>query len=274
MLASGFKGLNAYNVRPFIPAQSFQVHECSLYWLPSTGHCVLGHDMSADLAKKAGNPWLAGALPKQLSAGVRDLGLDLAVECQQTLLAYQAELLKWNGAYNLTAIRDPEESVTRHLLDSLSILPLLNDPALALPGPRLLDVGAGAGLPGLVLAIAKPSLQVTTLDSNGKKTRFMRHAVRALKLGNVEVIEDRVEAFQPRQGFDCVVSRAFSSLNDFFDKTTHLLATGGVWVAMKGKLDAKETADIPADVEIRESQRLRVPGLNEDRHAIVATLRK
>ncbi len=230
--------------------------------------------MSADSAQKVGNPWLAGALPKQLGAGVKELGLNLSPECLSALLAYQAELLKWNSAYNLTAIRDPEESVMRHLLDSLSILPLLNDPALALPGPRLLDVGAGAGLPGLVLAIANPALQVTTLDSNGKKTRFMRHAVRALKLGNVEVVEDRVEAFQPELGFDCIVSRAFASLNDFFDKTTHLLATGGVWVAMKGKLDAKEAADIPADVEIRGSHRLRVPGLNEDRHAVVATLKK
>lgn len=230
--------------------------------------------MSADSAQKAGNPWLAGALPKQLGAGARELGLNLPADCLNTLLAYQAELLKWNNAYNLTAIRDPEESVTRHLLDSLSILPLLNDPALALPGPRLLDVGAGAGLPGLVLAIANPALQITTLDSNGKKTRFMRHAVRALKLGNVEVVEDRVEAFQPELGFDCVVSRAFASLNDFFDKTTHLLASGGVWVAMKGKLDAKEAADIPVDVEIRGSHRLRVPGLNEDRHAVVATLKK
>lgn len=182
--------------------------------------------------------------------------------------------MKWNSAYNLTAIRDPEESVTRHLLDSLSILPLLNDPSLALSGTRILDVGAGAGLPGLVLAIANPAFQVTTLDSNGKKTRFMRHAVRVLKLDNVEVVEERVEAFKPEQGFDCVVSRAFSSLNDFYDKTAHLLATGGVWVAMKGKLDAKEAADIPADVEIRESHRLRVPGLNEDRHAVVATLKK
>jgi 16S rRNA (guanine527-N7)-methyltransferase len=230
--------------------------------------------MSANSTQKAANPWLAGALPKRLGAGIRALGLELSAERQKTLLDYQAELLKWNGAYNLTAIRDPEESVTKHLLDSLSVLPLLNDPALALPGPRLLDVGAGAGLPGLVLAIANPALRVTTLDSNGKKTRFMRHAVRILKLENVEVEEGRVEAFQPEQRFDCIVSRAFASLNDFFDKTTHLLAGGGVWVAMKGKLDAKEAAEIPADVEIRESHRLHVPGLNEDRHAIVATLKK
>ncbi|PTU31626.1 16S rRNA (guanine(527)-N(7))-methyltransferase RsmG [Stenotrophobium rhamnosiphilum] len=231
-------------------------------------------DSDNEAPAPAESPWLAGSISKRLSAGAKELGLDLPAPTLKLLLAYQAELLKWNNAYNLTAIRDPQESVTRHLLDSLSVLPLLNDPALAIPGPRLLDVGSGAGLPGLVLSIAKPSLRVTTLDSNGKKARFMRHIVRTFKLDNVEVIEDRVEAFQPELGFDCVVSRAFSSLNDFFDKTTHLLATGGVWVAMKGKLDAKEAADIPVDVEIRGSHRLRVPGLNEDRHAVVATLKK
>lgn len=255
-------------------AQNLQVHECprNLYCSP-TGRQVLARGMNRDSDREAPaeSPWLAGSISKRLSAGAAELGLDLPAPTLKLLLAYQAELLKWNNAYNLTAIRDPQESVIRHLLDSLSVLPLLNDVA---PGPRLLDVGAGAGLPGLVLAIAKPSLQVTTLDSNGKKARFMRHAVRHFKLPNVEVIEDRVEAFQPELGFDCVVSRAFASLNDFFDKTTHLLATGGVWVAMKGKLDAKEAADIPADVEIRGSHRLRVPGLNEDRHAVVATLKK
>jgi 16S rRNA (guanine527-N7)-methyltransferase len=201
-----------------------------------------------------------------LEAGVRDLGLELPPSTLQRLLDYQAELQKWNLAYNLTAIRDPAEMTVKHLLDSLTLLPLVRG--------RVLDVGAGAGLPGIVLAIANPALRVTTLDSNGKKTRFMRHAVRALKLDSVEVVEGRAETFQSANGFDCVVSRAFASLADFFDKTAHLLAAGGVWVAMKGKLDAKEVAEIPANVELREPQRLRVPGLNEDRHAFVATLKK
>ena len=211
---------------------------------------------------------------RQLDAGIAGLGLDLSGDVRQCLLDYQAELLKWNSAYNLTAIRDPQDSITRHLLDSLSVLPLLESADVGMPGPRLLDVGAGAGLPGLVLAIARPGLRVTTLDSNGKKTRFMRHAIRTLKLPNVEVVESRAEVFQPPQPFDVIVSRAFASLDDFFDKTAHLLATGGVWVAMKGKLDAKETAGIPADVEIRGTHRLHVPGLNEDRHAVVAVSRK
>ncbi|TXH04727.1 MAG: 16S rRNA (guanine(527)-N(7))-methyltransferase RsmG [Nevskiaceae bacterium] len=201
-----------------------------------------------------------------LDAGLRDLRLDLPGDTRRRLLAYQDELIKWNAAYNLTAIRDPAEMVVKHLLDSLAVLPLVHG--------RVLDVGAGAGLPGLVLAIAEPSLAVTTLDSNGKKARFMRHAARSLGLANVAVVEGRVESYAPDLGFDCIVSRAFASLADFFDKTAHLLAAGGVWVAMKGKLDDQEIAGIPANVGIRETRRLRVPGLNEDRHAVIATLKK
>ena len=152
--------------------------------------------------------------------------------------------------------------MVRHLLDSLSVAPYIR-------GPRVLDVGSGAGLPGIVLAILRPDWQVTTLDSNGKKARFMRHAARALKLTNVEVAEARAEAYQAAP-FDCIVSRAFSSLADFFDKTAHLLAPGGVWVAMKGKLDGREQAEVPAAYQIRETHRLHVPGLDEDRHAVIA----
>ncbi|MGH8432674.1 MAG: 16S rRNA (guanine(527)-N(7))-methyltransferase RsmG, partial [Solimonas sp.] len=137
---------------------------------------------------------------------------------------------------------------------------------------RLLDVGAGAGLPGIVLAIANPALEVTVLDSNGKKARFMRHAVRTLGLARVEIAEARAEAFQAERPFDTIVSRAFASLNDFFMQTEHLLARGGQWVAMKGKLDATELADVPARFVIRESHRLRVPGLDEERHAVIAEL--
>lgn len=201
-----------------------------------------------------------------LEAGVRDLHLELSASVLARLLDYQAELIKWNGAYNLTAIRDPAEMTVKHLLDSLTLLPHVQG--------RLLDVGAGAGLPGIVLAIANPALSVTVLDSNGKKARFMRHAQRSLGLGNVEVVESRVEGFQPVLGFDCIVSRAFASLADFFDKTAHLLASGGVWVAMKGKLDEQEIAGVPANVGIRETRRLRVPGLDEERHAVFATLKK
>lgn len=201
----------------------------------------------------------------RLRAGASELGLALADDALAQLMAYQAELIKWNSAYNLTAVRDPMQMVTRHLLDSLTVLPLVRG--------RVLDVGAGAGLPSLVLAIAEPNLTVTALDSNGKKARFMRHAVRTLGLNNVEVVEGRVESFQPSQPFDSVVSRAFAALTDFFSQTSHLLAPGGQWVAMKGKLDAGELAAIPATIELRETHRLCVPGLNEDRHAVVAVLK-
>ena len=191
------------------------------------------------------------------------------------LLRYVAELQKWNAAYNLTAVRNPTEMVTRHLLDSLSLLPLLV-PESRVPGPesRLLDVGSGAGLPAIPLALADPGLQVTALESNGKKARFLRHVQRTLKLPNLEVVESRAEAFQPAAPFDIIVSRAFASLADFFKLTGHLLAPGGQWVAMKGKLDPQELAGVPAGVEIRESRRLNVPGLREERHAIIAAVRE
>jgi 16S rRNA (guanine527-N7)-methyltransferase len=211
---------------------------------------------------------MTAPVPEELSrlrAGVRELGLTLTDEKLVQLMVYQTELIKWNKAYNLTAVRDPMQMVTRHLLDSLTLLPHVRG--------RVLDVGAGAGLPSLVLAIADPKLAVTALDSNGKKARFMRHAVRTLGLSNVEVVEDRVEAFTSSRPFDSVVSRAFASLADFFAQTAHLLAPGGQWVAMKGKLDTGELAAIPATIELRETHRLRVPGLDEDRHAVVAVLK-
>jgi len=199
-----------------------------------------------------------------LDAGLRELGLDAALA--EPLMAYLDELQKWNAAYNLTAIRDPGEMVTRHLLDSLVLLPHVRG--------RLLDVGAGAGLPGIPLALANPALDVTVLDSNGKKARFMRHAQRTLGLANVAVAEARAEAYTAEQPFDTIVSRAFASLSEFFVQTETLLARGGQWVAMKGKLDSKELAEVPARFVIRETHRLQVPGLDEDRHAVVAELKK
>ncbi|MGH8541046.1 MAG: 16S rRNA (guanine(527)-N(7))-methyltransferase RsmG [Stenotrophobium sp.] len=199
------------------------------------------------------------------------MNLELPASILQQLLTYQAELQKWNAAYNLTAIRDPEQMVTRHLLDSLALLPVVS--RLPSPVSRLLDVGSGAGLPGIPLALADPALRVVTLDSNGKKARFMRHVVRILGIVNVEVIEARVEDWQPEALFDCIVSRAFASLTDFFDKTAHLLAPGGQWLAMKGKLGEAEMADIPANIIIRETHRLRVPGLDEDRHVVLARVK-
>ncbi len=215
-------------------------------------------------------PQSSAALQAQLEAGIRALGIELPAAAVQRLLDYRVELEKWNAAYNLTAIRLPSEMVTRHLLDSLALLPLLREARGAQTENRLLDVGAGAGLPGLVLAIADPALQVTVLDSNGKKARFMRHAVRALALGNAEVAEARVEDWRPSQPYQYVASRAFAQLGDFVAASAHLLVPGGQWLAMKGKLDKSELAAIPAAIEIREIRRLSVPGLNEERHVIVA----
>lgn len=178
------------------------------------------------------------------------------------LLDFLRELVKWNRVYNLTAIRQPAEIVTRHFLDSLAILPLVKG--------RLVDVGSGAGFPAIPLALARPGLAVTALDSNGKKARFLRHVQRTLEIPNLEVVELRVEEFRPADPFDVVASRAFASLADFVEATRHLVAPGGQWVAMKGKLDAGEIAGIPGDVQIRENRRLKVPGLSEERHAIIA----
>ena len=221
--------------------------------------------MSAGSAAAAphGGP---NALRQRLESGARALHVELTDVQVDQLLAYVAELQKWSAAYNLTAVREPAEMVTRHLLDSLAVLPFVRS--------RVLDVGAGAGLPGIVLAIAAPALDVTVLDSNGKKTRFMRHAVRTLRLDNVQVVEARVDAWMDERGFDCVVSRAFSALEDFFEKTGHLLAAGGQWVAMKGKLHNGELIAVPVGVQIERIERLTVPGLAEERHAVIASLKR
>jgi 16S rRNA (guanine527-N7)-methyltransferase len=185
------------------------------------------------------------------------------------LMAFLAELEKWNFAYNLTAVRDPAEMVVRHLLDSLAVLPLLQSG----PAGRVLDVGAGAGLPSIPCAIAAPALAITGLDSNGKKARFMRHAQRALALDNFSVIEGRVEAVPATAPYGVITSRAFASLVDFFTLTRPLMAPDGVWVAMKGKLLPEERAAIPADVEILDVRSLSVPGLDEARCAVIARLK-
>ena len=213
---------------------------------------------------------------QRLGNGLAVLGLSLPANAPAQLIAYQAELLKWNAAYNLTAVRHPDEMVIRHLLDSLALLPVLDEYVSRLPSPvsRLLDVGAGPGLPCIPLAIARPAWSVSGLDSNGKKVRFMRHAQRTLGLANFSVLEGRVEELPPDQGYALITSRAFASLGDFFSLTGHLLAADGIWIAMKGKLEADELAGIPDTVEIIETRRLKVPGLHEERHAVIAKPKK
>lgn len=200
-------------------------------------------------------------LPKQLDAGIDQLGLDIPAGAQQDMLHYLALLQKWNRVYNLTAIRQPEQMLTHHLLDSLAVLPHLR------PG-RWLDVGCGAGLPGMVLALARPEWTFTLLDSNSKKTSFVQQAIIDLKLANARVHCARAEEWTPEEKFDGIISRAFAELADFVVATRHLLANGGRWVAMKGHLE-HELHSLPADVEIEQTVSLQVPGLKAARHLAV-----
>jgi 16S rRNA (guanine527-N7)-methyltransferase len=201
----------------------------------------------------------------RLLAGLVALKLDPALA--GPLLRYLGELVLWNKAYNLTAVREPAEMVTRHLLDSLVVLPHVGA-AHGRDSFRIVDVGTGAGLPGIPLALANPALHVTLLDSNGKKARFLRHAQREIPLTNVEVVEARAEAYVPAAPFDAAVSRAFASLGDFLTATARLVADDGRWQAMKGKLDRSELAAVPPGFRVDQTVQLKVPGLDEERHLI------
>ncbi|BAK78545.1 16S rRNA methyltransferase GidB [Pseudogulbenkiania sp. NH8B] len=198
----------------------------------------------------------------ELTHGLAELKLDLTQEQIARLESYLALLAKWNQTYNLTAVREEERMVSYHLLDSLTLVPQLAG------GTRLLDVGSGGGMPGIPAAIARPDLQVVLLDSNHKKTTFLRQAVIELKLDNVEVVTNRVEAYQPEQKFDRITSRAFSELAEFVKLTRHLLAPGGQYVAMKGVYPYEEIALLPEGFAVAEVVPLTVPGLDAERHLV------
>ena len=200
------------------------------------------------------------SLHERLEQGIAALGLALPAGAVDRLLAYQALLQRWNGTYNLTAVRDPAEMVTRHLLDSLAILPYVQ-------GDTLADLGTGPGLPGIVLAIAAPGRQILLVDSNGKKVRFLREAIRTLGLEGVRAVQSRVEEVEG--SFDCVTARAFASLADMLGWGGHLLASDGIWLAMKGKPADEELPGIPAGFELRARHALHVPGLEAERHLLV-----
>jgi 16S rRNA (guanine527-N7)-methyltransferase len=199
----------------------------------------------------------------ELSAGAAQLGITLDERQHSQLLAYLALLIKWNKAYNLTAVRNPDEMVSRHLLDSLSIVPFLGE------GLSWLDVGSGGGMPGIPLAILFPERQITTLDSNGKKTRFQTQVKLELNLANLTVIHSRVENFQPAVPFAGIVSRAFSSLEAFSNWTRHLGDTRTRWLAMKGLHPADELVALPADFHLDSAQALTVPGCQGQRHLLI-----
>ncbi len=200
------------------------------------------------------------ALRDELEAGLAALGLAPALA--GPLLAYLALLDRWNRTYNLTAIRDPREMVAKHLLDSLAMHPFAGDGALA-------DLGTGAGLPGIPLAIAHPGLQVTLVESNGKKARFLREAVRTLKLPNARVAEARIEALDMPGMFDAITARALATLPLILQLGGHLLKPEGKLLAMKGAVPADEIAALPPGWQVARIEPLQVPGLSAERHLVV-----
>jgi 16S rRNA (guanine527-N7)-methyltransferase len=194
---------------------------------------------------------------EDLNRGISQLGLDIPSDVQRNMLQYIELLQKWNKVFNLTAIREPDQMVSYHLLDSLAVLPHLW-------AGHWLDVGCGAGLPGLVLAMARPDWQFTLLDSNSKKTSFVQQAVIELNLKNVSVCCARVEDWTPLTKFDAIISRAFTGAGDFVAVTRHLLNEGGRWVAMKGQPD-QELQGLPSDIRIERIIQLEVPTLDAAR---------
>jgi 16S rRNA (guanine527-N7)-methyltransferase len=190
------------------------------------------------------------------------LSVEIADAQAETLERYLDLLEKWNRVYNLTAIRERSRMVTHHLLDSLAVLPHLR-------GPRVLDVGSGAGLPGIPIAVASPALKVSLLESNHKKSAFLTQAVAELRLANVQVVTERVESWQTEARFDTIVSRAFAELGEFASLAGRLLAPDGVIAAMKGVHPFEEIERLPTGFRVREVVRLRVPGLDGERHLVL-----
>ena len=201
-------------------------------------------------------------LTEQIRGGALQMGLDLPPGRAQTLADYLVLLDKWNRISNLTAVRDPEQMVCRHVLDSLSVLPFLH-------GHRVLDIGTGAGLPGIPLAVACPEREFVLLDSNSKKIRFVTHAISALNLANIHALAERVEKLQDPQRFDTLISRALGSIADMLAVAGHLCAPGGRFLAMKGVYPQEELAAIPAPYQVLAVEELRVPGVEGRRHAVI-----
>ncbi len=203
------------------------------------------------------------SLGEDLASGLTALGVLLNSAQQQKLLDYIALIVKWNKVYNLTAVREPEAMIGHHLLDSLAVLPHLSAVR------RLIDVGSGAGLPGIPLAIARPDMKIALLDSNHKKTTFMRQACMELGLTNAEVVCERVENWQPQDKYDAVISRAYSELKEFVRLSAHLVAKGGKLYAMKGLYPTEEITQLKAGAKVEAVMPLTVPELEAQRHLVI-----
>ncbi|MGZ5031562.1 MAG: 16S rRNA (guanine(527)-N(7))-methyltransferase RsmG [Usitatibacter sp.] len=202
------------------------------------------------------------SLDEQIAAGLAAMRIELGAEARRRFVDHLQLIEKWNRIHNLTAVRETDQMVVLHLLDSLSLLPHLG------AARTLADVGAGPGFPGIPLAIARPELQVTLLDSSHKKCAFLEQAKVELKLANVTVVCDRVEQWRPAQTFDVVVSRAFAELPDFVAQAKHLVAPGGRLLAMKGVYPFEEIARVPASHRVAQVLELHVPSLEAKRHLV------
>ena len=203
----------------------------------------------------------------KLSRLLTEAGISLSDQQQQQLVAYVEMLHKWNKAYNLTSVRDPNEMLVRHILDSIVVAPHLQ-------GTRFIDVGTGPGLPGIPLAIVRPESHFTLLDSLGKRVRFLRQVQHELKLTNIEPVQSRVEDFPAEPPFDGVISRAFASLNDMVSWCHHLPGDAGRFYALKGQLPEEEIALLPAGLGVESIVELKVPHLEGERHLVIVKANK
>lgn len=206
-------------------------------------------------------------LEERLTQGAQAMGLVLETRCVQQLVEFLRLLEKWTRTHNLTAVRDPQQMVSRHLLDSLAALPYVR-------GPDVIDIGTGAGLPGVVLACARPDLAFTLLDSNRKKLAFVRQAAHALSLRNVTVVASRAEEFHVERPFATLISRAFASIPDMLAACGHLAGPDSRILAMKGLLPRDELAQLPPSFQVTEVIALQIPGLDAERHLVIITPRR